>query len=1032
MSWVRRVMDYFRLREFRNPAPSGGIDEDSQFRSLEFNKISCQQTFVDNSVSTGKYTFLTFIPMFIFLQMRKAANLFFFAICILQQIPDVSPTGKYTTLIPLTFILFVAGVKEVIEDYKRHMDDRALNSKKAKVHRNGNYIEIKWDEIRVGDIVKVVSGQFFPADMILLSSSEPQAMCYVETAMLDGETNLKIRQGLPDTANLLGVEDLRKFSGLIECDEPNNNLYDFNGNIKIDGQHEKLALGLGQTLLRGCMLRNTEWALGVVVYTGHETKIMMNSKKSPLKRSNVERTTNTQIYYLLVILIIASLASTIGSILWEQANAKKHDWYIGRGYGNSSFFFIFLTFVIVYNNLVPISLIVTLEVVKFIQAIFINNDIDMYCEVTDTPARAKTSNLNEELGQIQYIFTDKTGTLTQNVMVFRKASIAGVRYGDIETSDHFEDGELVKKLTKHDSNVEDFIRMMAVCHTVVPECSSTKANQRTVATLEVFEETSKSDCPYKRLKYQSSSPDEDAIIKAARSLGFVFYVRTPNHILIDELGTVKKYEILNVLEFSSTRKRMSVIIRKPDQSIWILCKGADEVIFQRLNKKTTKSSSYREITEAHLKSYASEGLRTLCFAQAQLDEDEYQEWNTNYYEQASKSVNNRESLLEAAYERIETNLSLIGASAIEDKLQDGVPETIDILLKANIKIWVLTGDKIETAINIANSCKLIQPGMNIITLDEKTEQTTLQKLNEAVDLIGVGELQTENNFALVISGLCLKHAINFENKFVDLALSCKAVVCCRVSPIQKAEIVELVKSKVKAITLAIGDGGNDVSMIQAADVGVGISGMEGLQAANASDYSIGQFRFLKNLLLVHGAWNFSRLAKCILFSFYKNICLYLIQLWFAFYNGFSGQILFERWTIALYNVFFTSLQPFAIGIFDRMFNKEIMLKYPQLYTITQKSVNFNGWVFWKMCINATFHSALLFFISSYIFGEVTTLSNGTSTGYLFLGACVYTVSIIFILFSSCFSVYKNLIFYLFICTLNCLLTTLFAFFLDKF
>jgi len=219
-------------------------------------------------------------------------------------------------------------------------------------------------------------------------------------------------------------------------------------------------------------------------------------------------------------------------------------------------------------------------------------------------------------------------------------------------------------------------------------------------------------------------------------------------------------------------------------------------------------------------------------------------------------------------------------------------------------------------------------------------------------------------------------------------------LCCRVSPIQKADIVELVKNKIKATTLAIGDGGNDVSMIQSAHVGVGISGQEGLQAANASDYSFAQFRFLKPLLLKHGCWNYTRLSKCVLYCFEKNICLYMVQFWYAFYNGFTGQIFFDRWAISLYNVVFTALQPFAIGIFDRPFAKEVMYDNPSLYKTTQTSIDFNSVVFWKMVMNALYHSALLFFLPTFVFGEGSLLPSGKMHGYLFLGNFVFTYVVI--------------------------------------
>ncbi|GAB0188387.1 phospholipid-transporting ATPase IA [Grus japonensis] len=608
--------------------------------------------------------------------------------------------------------------------------------------------------------------------------SEPQAMCYIETSNLDGETNLKIRQGLPLTSDIKDIESLMRLSGRVECESPNRHLYDFVGNIRLDG-HGTVPLGSDQILLRGAQLRNTQWVHGIVVYTGHDTKLMQNSTSPPLKMSNVERITNIQILILFCILIAMSLICSIGTAIWNRRHTGR-DWYLDLNYGGASNFGLnFLTFIILFNNLIPISLLVTLEVVKFIQAYFINWDIDMHYEPTDTAAMARTSNLNEELGQVKYIFSDKTGTLTCNVMQFKKCTVAGVAYGQ----------------------------------------GSQNGEERTFS--------------------------DSSLLENLQS----------NH---------------------------------------------DTVIYDRL----AESSKYKEITLKHLEQFATEGLRTLCFAVAEISESDYQEW-LDVYHRASTAIQNRALKLEESYELIEKNLQLLGATAIEDKLQDKVPETIETLMKADIKIWILTGDKQETAINIGHSCKLLRKNMGLIVINEGSLDGTRETLSHHCSTLG-DALRKENDFALIIDGKSLKYALTFgvRQYFLDLALSCKAVICCRVSPLQKSEVVEMVKKQVKVVTLAIGDGANDVSMIQTAHVGVGISGNEGLQAANSSDYSIA-------------------------------------QIWFAFVNGFSGQILFERWCIGLYNVMFTAMPPLTLGIFERSCRKENMLKYPELYKTSQNALDFN-------------------------------------------------------------------------------------------
>uniref|UniRef100_A0A2K5JCZ7 Phospholipid-transporting ATPase n=1 Tax=Colobus angolensis palliatus TaxID=336983 RepID=A0A2K5JCZ7_COLAP len=561
--------------------------------------------------------------------------------------------------------------------------------------------------------------------------NEPQAMCYIETSNLDGETNLKIRQGLPATSDIKDIDSLMRISGRIECESPNRHLYDFVGNIRLDG-HGTVPLGADQILLRGAQLRNTQWVHGIVVYTGHDTKLMQNSTSPPLKLSNVERITNVQILILFCILIAMSLVCSVGSAIWNRRHSGK-DWYLNLNYGGANNFGLnFLTFIILFNNLIPISLLVTLEVVKFTQAYFINWDLDMHYEPTDTAAMARTSNLNEELGQVKYIFSDKTGTLTCNVMQFKKCTIAGVAYGqNSQFGDEktFSDSSLLENLQNNHPTAPiicEFLTMMAVCHTAVPEREGDK------------------------IIYQAASPDEGALVRAAKQLNFVFTGRTPDSVIIDSVS------------YSPLQK----------QPLGVLL---DTVIYDRL----AETSKYKEITLKHLEQFATEGLRTLCFAVAEISESDFQEWRA-VYQRASTSVQNRLLKLEESYELIEKNLQLLGATAIEDKLQDQVPETIETLMKADIKIWILTGDKQETAINIGHSCKLLKKNMGMIVINEGSLDGTRETLSRHCTTLG-DALRKENDFALIIDGKTLKYALTFgvRQYFLDLALSCKAVICCR-------------------------------------------------------------------------------------------------------------------------------------------------------------------------------------------------------------------------------------------------------------
>ncbi|KAA6414048.1 MAG: phospholipid-translocating ATPase [Lasallia pustulata] len=942
--------------------------------------------YVDNHVSTAKYSVITFMPKFLFEQFSKYANLFFLFTAALQQIPNVSPTNRYTTIGPLFIVLLVSATKELVEDFKRKSSDKSLNHSKARVLRSSNFEDTKWVNVAVGDIVRVESEQPFPADLVLLASSEPEGLCYIETANLDGETNLKIKQAIPETANLVSPAELSRLTGRVRSEQPNSSLYTYEATLTMlaGGGEKELPLAPDQLLLRGATLRNTPWVHGIVVFTGHETKLMRNATATPIKRTAVERMVNVQILMLVGILVTLSLVSSAGDLIVRvTAKSKLAYLYYGDVNAGKQFISDVFTYWVLYSNLVPISLFVTIELVKYFHAFLINSDLDMYYDKTDTPAICRTSSLVEELGQIEYIFSDKTGTLTCNMMEFKQCSIGGIQYGEEVPEDKrpsmqsgvevgvYDFDKLRENLKTHESRtaIHHFLALLATCHTVIPERRDEKGGE---------------------VIYQAASPDEGALVEGAVMLGYVFTARKPRAVTITIEGVDYEYELLAVLEFNSTRKRMSTIFRCPDGKIRCYCKGADTVILERLGK----NNPIVEATLQHLEEYATEGLRTLCLAMREIPEEEFQRW-WQIFEKANTTVSgNRPEELDKAAEIIEHDFFLLGATAIEDRLQDGVPDTIHTLQTAGIKVWVLTGDRQETAINIGMSCKLISEEMTLLIVNEENSTATRDNLSKKLDAIrsqSAGGMEMDT-MALVIDGKSLTYALEkeMEKMFFDLAVMCKAVICCRVSPLQKALVVKLVKRRSKAILLAIGDGANDVSMIQAAHVGVGISGVEGLQAARSADVAIGQFRYLRKLLLVHGAWSYQRISKVILYSFYKNIALYMTQFWYSFQNAFSGEVIFESWTLSFYNVFFTFFPPLAMGIFDQFISARLLDRYPQLYQLGQKGVFFKMHSFWSWILNGFYHSLVAYFVSELIWFWDLPQSDGKVAGHWVWGTALYT------------------------------------------
>ncbi|KAJ6232716.1 putative phospholipid-transporting atpase [Anaeramoeba flamelloides] len=963
---------------------------------------SKDQPFCDNSVITSHYTLLNFLPKNLFEQFRRLANFYFLIIIILEYFP-FSPLVPTFSLLPLLFVLGLTALREAFEDYQRHKSDREINNANARVFKDGEFRDTKWIDIQVGDIIKIQTHEFFPADIFLLSSSEPQSMCYIDTCNLDGETNLKVRQGLREIAEFDSELTLGELSAEMHTEKPNNNLDNFDGNFTVKGQ-EKLSLSNNQILLRGCALKNTKWIIGIVVFTGKDTKLVQNSKESPSKRSTIEIQLNPRLITIFGFLGAIGLIGAILGGMW-QSNWSGKAWYMGDQVNDSNYLsgiwigvFGFFSFLIVCNVMIPISLYVTLELVKLAQSYFLNWDVDMYHDDTDTPMKARTSNLTEDLGLIDYIFSDKTGTLTCNVMEFMKCTVGGISYGNgitevamaaakrrgiklkgpkkIKGQPAFQDDSFLKNLESHETSklIHEFNLMMGICHTVIPEKDPEEPDN------------------YDKIKYQAASPDEGALVDAARMFGYTFYDRTPTSINIEIQGESNEYELLNVLEFNSTRKRMSVIVKTPEGKIMLYCKGADNIIYERL----VPNQEYADATLDQLEVFAAEGLRTLCFAYREVEEKEYLEWNHKFKE-ANTAIEDRKKKVMTVCEQMEKNLLLVGASAIEDKLQEGVPDAIEYLMKGGIKVWVLTGDKQETAINIGFACSLLTNDMTLAILAGNNEEDLDNSFSQAEDQLKENK-EIGKPFAIVINGKSLRLALNKQNKrrFFNLGKDCAAVVCCRVSPLQKSEVVDLVRDFVEgSVTLAIGDGANDVSMIQAAHVGIGISGQEGMQAVMSSDYAIAQFRFLRKLLLVHGRWNYRRVTKLILYSFYKNMAFSFMQVLFGIYSSWSAQTLFPALLISVFNVFFTSLPILVMGIFDQDVSSKSEWIHPQLYSTDNRKGEFTLKRFWIWLIEGLYHSCVMFYIPFFIYRITPTRLDGIDDGFWVFSIIIYT-SVVFV------------------------------------
>mmetsp|Transcript_3580 Transcript_3580/g.7693 ORF Transcript_3580/g.7693 Transcript_3580/m.7693 type:complete len:1191 (-) Transcript_3580:28-3600(-) len=895
-----------------------------------------KQRFCDNKIATSKYNCITFLPKNTLEQFQKLANVYFLIVAVLQSIPQISVTdGIPNILLPLFFVMGVSAIKDLLEDNKRKRSDAEENTRLALKRANRSWVPETWRNLKVGDIVKIEKDQFFSADMILLSSSEPKGICYIETKNLDGETNMKHKLSHKDTHSFMSIEsNLDDLQYAVNCEGPNSRIYTFNGVLSF--QSQMVPLTNEQFLLRGCSLKNTAWIIGLVVYTGHETKIMLNSGRSKPKYSSIENQMNKQIIFVFMLQVGICVVAAILSGYWYGLNIKHTQEYLDLESLDQPIYILmiyqFLSWMLIFSNFVPISLIVSLEMVKFLQALSITKDPDIYYEPLKMPAKVQSSNLNEELGQISYVFSDKTGTLTCNVMEFRKCSIDGQNFGTNRRMPADEKLPYVDfvdaSIDKTDPKLVDFFTHLATCHTVVAE--------------EVDGE----------IEYKASSPDELSLVNAAAYFGIRFMGRDKeNNLEVDSNGETCIIRMLNVIEFNSVRKRMSVIVEMPDGTIKLLCKGADTVIQPRLVQ-----SKIIKPTWQHLEDFAEEGLRTLVIATRNLEPDDYLKWNQQYYD-AMNDIHDRDRRIDALADQIEQNLNLIGATAIEDRLQDYVPETIAKLQSAGIKVWVLTGDKIETAINIGYSCNLLANDMVQLLVQGHRSQEVKEEIVAAQQTVKVAK--TGKRFALIVSGDALLKALQPElaKELMIVADQCIAVLCCRVSPQQKAQVVQMVRKALPTVrTLGIGDGANDVNMICAAHVGIGISGLEGQQAVRASDFAVAQFWYLRRLLFVHGREAYRKNSTLVCYNFYKNILLTMPLFWYGFMSVFSGQLFYNNWTFQFFNLVYAAFPILIYALFDEEKPASLLMIEPTFYQIGLNHRHFNPKVFWGWILEAFLHS----------------------------------------------------------------------------
>ena len=1026
-SKLDQLVDNTKLSQMLDALPINEQPKKKRFIKFVINDNEKNQKLhlKNNEIITTKYNILTFLPKGLLIQFMHISNIYFLLIAIIQSISMISPLNPITAIVPLIFVLGVSLIREFLEDYSRRVYDNLNNNEKVYILRDGFFQENISKNLHCGEIIFIKENRTIPADMLLIDSGLSEGICYVETSSLDGEKALKLkisnkktsecfRQYVKNNNNIENINfgKFMQISGKIKVEMPNINLNQIEGNATVEiknkqkkniGELYYFPITNKEFLLKGSVLRNTNWVIGIVLYTGKNNKIILNSKKAKIKVSLLEKNLNKFLTLLLIFIVFLCLFTLLNFNINRRQHKQFYSNFLTEEGSLLDIFIIFFTYFLLLNTIIPISLIVTLEIIRLILGFFIQWDIQLFSKLRNVFGRANTVSIIEELGSVNFIFSDKTGTLTMNILKFKFCIINESCYEYKRACDFSREQSLnaatasIKKKLKYVENIYKFeenyfLNFVEKEKNKLKEIMNNKPNtniikniREKVKDISIIHEfwialTLTNECMIiedkGEIKYIGTSPDDLELLKMASIQGYKLIESTINKKTI-KMGKALEFEVLNVLGFSSERKRMSIIVRDPLEGvIKIFCKGADCEIIKRLAKTEFDKKSFK-IIKNNIEEFSKLGYRTLMVAYKIINETDYKIW-IDRLQKEELNLNNKNYLIDKYYDIMEDEFELLGGTVVEDQLQDKVPETIEALRKADIRIWVLTGDKIDTLESIGLSSNLLSKNdkifklssilndKNIISSNKFQSEIsfffeefqsylniTIKKNNlnigdsvimrnnqfnykkqhnknaglnteEIVNWDILNDLTKENilgNFSILIESPILSTIFIdpiTTDKFLKIATLAKTVICCRVSSLQKSEVVKKMKQyDQKAITLAIGDGCNDVAMLTEANIGVGIFGEEGVTAAQSGDFAIGEFKFLGRLLFFHGRIDFDRIKNMVNYFLYKNFIFTFSQIFFSIYNLSSGQTIIDDWFITCYNLIFTAL-PLCIVAFTNI------------------------------------------------------------------------------------------------------------------
>ncbi|ORM39849.1 putative phospholipid-transporting ATPase IIB [Babesia sp. Xinjiang] len=964
---------------------------------------SIPRSFVWNGMKNTKYNVFTFLPYVLYEQFKVFMNLFYLLISLSQLIPDLAVESAITYFGPLALVLFVALLKEGCDDYKRYLRDKEANSQKYEILTAEGIKEINAENITVGSVVKLTKNQRVPADMILLRSSEANGCSFIRTDQLDGETDWKLKKAVHVTQCLGSAEDMVNLDAVCCCEAPRQEIYSFNGkmtfyknevldkeavpamsswvmndSLSADSHSQKddavplasddshvpssfsavtakvsdcsdVPKSLRDAVVEPLTVDNALWmntivaagtVYGLVIYIGKEVRASLNARRARYKIGCFDWEVNLMTKVLFSILLAMSVAMVAPG------------GFVGRWY------IWLIKFLLLFSTIIPISLRINLDIAKFTYS----RTMAMDTEIPGTVPR--TTLIPEELGRIEYLLSDKTGTLTQNVMNLDRIHIGRALFqvDDLETirqlvDKYFEDYRQTTLDVPFEGSSDDGLRSQSVSKVSHQGSSGNvssdgsglpshgyprRMSRKSAIHIPYTKVTPTRDIDTKlslailslaichsvtpifdkdKLDFQASSPDEIAMVSFARMCNVELRERDETRMVLCVRGTLfLTFKILTVFPFSSETKRMGIIVEDEiSKEKFFFCKGAESALIKLLQPRGSVWLTEECDNMARL------GLRTLVFGYRQLSDAEYALFESRYRD-ARVSLNDREERIRRVVSTIERDLILIALSGVQDNLQPHVKSTLEALRDAGIKIWMLTGDKVDTAKCIAISAGIKDKSHSLCQI---TSENTKDKddIKQKLENFSMGPTST----MLVVDGAVVATSIKEFNKFfIMVATMAPAVLCCRCTPFIKAELVRLIKQYTGKRTCAIGDGDNDVPMITEADVGIGIVGKEGLQASLSADYSIHRFHYIKRIILWHGRNSYKSSASLTHFIIHRGMIIAVMQGLFSAMYFYMPLAFFQGWLQIGFSTYYTMLPLYSL-VLDYEMEESVVFLFPELY-----------------------------------------------------------------------------------------------------